>query len=345
MTTDVIEDLSFEDLFSFEDDSSSKDNPPQDPVEPTKDPEPDPEETPPVDKPKQPEEDSDEDLSTLDFLKASGLLIVPDDFNFEDEEAKDKAVELTRQAYQKEAFEVIWNAVPPDFQSALQYALSGGESLKDYYENFNVDYENLPLETVEDQRKVIFTYYKTASKKTDEQINKIINRLEDTDLLEESAIEYAQELKDIQAEKLEALNNRAEAARKNAKLQAEETYRKMDVAITQLEDPTRVSKVKNFFFNEVQFSDNTKSTQFDAMIRNIKSTPEHLVQLGTILLDAYDPKKGFNLEKFIKQGETRANKSIKTLLEQKIDSKNKVKGAASESKPSEGVNLANFFDY
>jgi len=338
------------DDFKFEDTSSSKDtdltvDPPElkDNDTPTDDP---PAVKPPVIEDNN--DDPDDDTAsptTLEFLKSQGLLVVPDDFDFSADDAEEQAAKLTRDAYRADAFESIWSAIPPDFQSALQYAFAGGDSLKDYYENFNVDYDNLKLDTVEEQRNIITRYYKTASKKTDEQIQKIVNRLEDSDLLSESAAEYLQELKDIQTEKLEALNNKAETDRRNAKIAAEKAITEISNAITQqVEDTTKQSKIKGFFFNELQTEDG-KGTEFDFAIRSIKSNPQHLVQLGTILVDAYDPKKGFNLEKFIKQGESRANKSIKTLLDQKIDSKAKVKGSVSESKTSSGINLSQYFDY
>jgi len=62
-------------------------------------------------------------------------------------------------------------------------------------------------------------------------------------------------------------------------------------------DPKRKKSVRAYMFNMSQKDDGI-NTDYNRTLNAIASNPLHKAQLADLLLDAYDPKKGFNLERF-----------------------------------------------
>lgn len=340
--------IDLDDLLIF-DEFKDDPEPPEDP-QPPEDPEhpPTKETEDVVEEEEEDEKDgSPEDLNSYyDILKETELIVVPDDFEFDGtEEGLQKAFDYTKEHNEMLAAQALWSRLPDDFKPLLQYALKGGNSIEEYMSAYSGALKDLSVSTPDDQRKVMAAYYKATSKYSDEKINKLIDRLEDDGDLETEAIESLQELKDMQALQQEELMKKAEEDAKNRRLQAAQQVQQINEAINAIPDTVRQNKIKAFFFNAVAKPNGGSATEFDLVLSSIKDNPQHLVQLADIFLE-YDPKAGFNLERYVKQGKTQATKKLSALLEDKLNSKSKVKGTGSESKnKSDDFDWKNYFNY
>ncbi len=293
----------------------------------------------------EPEGISAEDLTSYyEVLKETNLLIVPEDFEFDGtEESLQKAFDYTRQTNEGLAAQAMWQALPQDFKPLLEYALKGGTSIQDYLSVYSKSYDDLSPSTKEGQRKIMEAYYKATSKYTDERIQKMIDRLEDRDELEEEAIDSLSELKQLMEEEKAALMKRAEEEAQDRALKNAKQVQLITEAIDSHEDEARRSKIKAFFFNQVEKPDGGATTEFDMVLSSIKDNPEHFVQLADILLD-YDRKKGFSMERYKTQGKTQATRKLSSILGDKLNSKSKVKSNTSESK-QEDFDWKNYIKY
>lgn len=339
--------IDLDDLLIFEEFQDTPPNtdsePDEDDVEPTPDSTDAPEPEPATEE--EPTPDSSQLTNYYEILKETNLISVPDDFEFDGtEESLEKAFEITRQSNEMAAAQSLWERLPEDFKPLIQYALKGGTSLQDYVDAYSNPLEKLDASTTEGQRKIMLTYYKTTSKASDEKIGKMINRLEDDGDLETEALETLQELNELRAQQQHELLEQAEKDAADRRLRAAQQVQALNESIEKFPDPVRQSKIKAFFFNAVEKPQGGKSTEFDLVLSSIKDNPQHLVQLADIFLE-YDPKAGFNLERYIKQGKTQATKKLSTLLEDKLNSKSKVKGTGSESQTKDNFDWKDYFNY
>lgn len=292
------------------------------------------------------EGDSAETLkSYYEILKETNLIAVPEDFEFDGtEESLQKAFDITRQNQERAAAQVMWQNLPQDFKPLLEYALKGGTSLQDYLSVYSQSYDSLDPTNVEGQRKIMEAYYKATSKYSDERIQKMVNRLEDRGELEEEALDSLDELKTLREEEQAALMKRAEEEAADRALRTAKQVQLITESIDKMPDTGRRNKIKAFFFNAVERPDGGSTTEFDTVLSSIKDNPEHFVQLADILLE-YDRKTGFNLDRYVKQGKTQATKKLSSLLEDKLNSKAKVKSKVSESTKKDDFDWSNYIKY
>lgn len=281
------------------------------------------------------EEESEESIEEneytryYNFLKSQNHLVVPDDFEFDGTpESLEEAHVLTENHRKQEAVAAIYGALSEDFKDAFKYALNGG-SFQDFIQNIQTEEIPETLSTEEDQIKAIRAYYKETTKYSDEKINNMIDRLKQLEALEEEAEDAIDYLKDVKKEKASKLAEQQELARRQMEEAQIEARKNLESAITNSEfiPSTRKSKVKAYLNNLVTREDG-QNTDFNRHIRDISTNPEHKAQLADILLSAYDPKKGFDLSRYIKQGKSRATSEFKKSLEETLD----VKGRMSKGK-------------
>lgn len=285
------------------------------------------------------EDDEDETPATetenakahFDFLTKNGLVIVDDDYEFDGTtEELERLYSESKQKLAAGAFDALWSKLNPDFQEALRYAANGGQSLEDFYKVYKeqpTSISDIDLSDENNQRKVIETYFKKTTKLSDDKIQKAIDVFEkDGDLATEAedALDY---LNQIFAEEREAFQ--AQQAELNAQREQEQAeYRNNVFQIIDESDQLagrRKGKIKAFLFNQVE-RDGVKDTDFNFKLRSVFQSPEHLVQLADIV-EAYDPKKGFDLKRFEEKGGTRvANKFQEELDKSLASTQRKLKG-------------------
>lgn len=206
--------------------------------------------------------------------------------------------------------------------------MSGGTNVKDFLGTYTQDVPETVPDNVDGQKRIIFDYYKTHSKKTDEAINKIITRLEKDDELESTADEVLSDLrafKEEERERLIAEQEQQVAANAQAEEQRIKEVRQA-IKDSALDDP-RKNKINAFFFNPTKVN-GVEITQYAYTLKNILSNPKHLVQLADVLME-YSVKDGFDLSRFEARVKTKAANSFKQILQQKIDPKSNVKGSGS----------------
>jgi len=220
----------------------------------------------------------------------------------------------------REAFDALWGRLPEDYQAALRYGLAGGGDIKDFVDRYapSLDYDNIDLDDTQTQKQVLREYYKKTTKYDDDKINKFIARLEVTDDLlpeAEDAVEY---LKTSLKEEQERLLEEQEKAREEFERQQAEARNKVVSVIEEQENlPTRRKKsLQAFIYNPIGRGDTT-DTDLNRTIQSIQSNPDHFVQLADILMD-YDPKKGFDLSRFEKKGESKAASKFQKKLEESL---------------------------
>lgn len=277
----------------------------------------------------------------FNFAKEQGMFIVPEDFKFDGtSESLEEAYRLTDIERKKQALSSILSAMSPDFQDAFKYAISGG-SFNDFlnqtgFINGNTDYD---LSSKDGQINAIKAYYKETTKYSDDKIDSMIERLEKLEALEEESEDAVEYLKDLRKQKATELAKQQEESRKQAEIALEEQRKALESAVDSSEfiPSTRKNKVKSYL-NNIVTRDDGENTEFNRHIRNISSNVDHKAQLADIILSAYDPNKGFDLSRYIKQGKTQATSDFKKSLEDKLDFKGKMSGKT--YKPSKEVSWA-----
>lgn len=290
------------------------------------------------------EEDESPAKSYYEFFKEKGILRLPDDYQFDgSDEAFDQALEESRKIHARDAVEAIWNSLPEDFKPLLKYGLTTGNSLEEYLRAYSpsIDLDNFPIDTEEAQRKIIFEYYKATTDNSDERINKMIDRWADADVLDEVAAESLADLKQYRAEEKARLLEETEKAQQLRQKEQKAYLDSLNKSIDTVQDSVRKSKIRGMLFNTLQ-RDGRTGSEFDFIVSSVRNNPAHFTQLADIFLD-YDYEKGFNLDRFVKQGKSQANKTFKTLLEEKLDSKSKVKGSSTEQRHANNLDLSEFF--
>lgn len=308
---------------------------PQDPepVDPITDPEPsDPEPEPTDPEPTEPTEPVEpidtEDLNKYyEFLNEAGILKPSENFKFDGTaESLETAFAETKGNLQREAAMSIWDSLPDEYKPILQYAFSGGKNVEQFlntYKNGNIDYENLDLEDVDNQKEVLYQVYKNTTNFSDDKIEKLISALEKQGSLEEEAVAGVVELRSVQEKMREELQEQARL-QQVANLEKEKENRIL-LSSKIKESPLsseRKSRLETFLFTNTKEGDN----KMDATINSIVQNKDHLIQLADLLLD-YDPKTGFQIaDRFSKIGKTNAINEFQNKLQEKFVAKSKSKG-------------------
>lgn len=263
-----------------------------------------------------------------EFIKEHNALVEPEGYEFDGSpESLEELYAFNRLNQRTEIIGEIYNGLSEDFKEAFKFAANGG-TLANFLEvsGFN---NQLPsdISTEEAQVQAIKSYYKETTKYSDSKIDSMIERLKKLgeDALEEEAedaIEYIQEARKQKAAELAASQ---EAAKKEAEKAQEQQRKALEQAISSSEfiPQSRKNKVKAYINNLVTREDGV-NTEFNRHISYISMNPEHKAQLADIVESTYDPKKGFDMSRYTKQGKTQATSDFKDSLEQKLDIKGRM---------------------
>ena len=269
----------------------------------------------------------------FNLLDEYNMLHVPEDFKFDGTaESFAEALSETSKNLKVKSYSDLWEALPDEWKPGLQYALSGGDINK-YLETFQSNsLENLDLSDTENQRLVIKQYYKSSTDISDEKINRLIERLHIIGDLESEAEKTLKELKEDEAEKRNTL------AKQQADALKAEQERERDARLniynlidsSEYVETPRKGKLKAYMYNELTDSNEQSTTLLQKHVNNIANNHEHYVQFADLLMSVYDPMTGFNLDRYTKQGASKATKTLKERLEAITNNKTHVSGSASK---------------
>lgn len=302
-------------------------------AEPTPDPTPAPDPEPVVAEvePDDPEPDNTQIKAYYEFLVENNLLRPDEGFEFDDSPEKlEEAFVQTKENLRKEVAKQMFDALPEDFKPIIQYGFSGGKNVKEFLDTYlqaPPDVEDIDLNDIDNQRAVVREYYKHTTRLTPEKTEKLIDSLAERGDLESEAYDAAIALKDIQKTQKQALIEQATLqaeAQREAEIQTRnELLSTIDSAEFIPKD--RKNKVKGFMFSETN-----SQPKMDVMMNSIFSNKEHVVQLADLILDCYDPKKGFTLEdRFTKKATSKALNDFRSKMQDKFsDPKTKTKGGS-----------------
>lgn len=255
------------------------------------------------------------------FLTDNEYFITDEGFKFDGTpETFEEAFLQTRKNLKKEVAKELSDKISPALKPVIEYALKGGSSLDEFINQYNsFDYDNLNLSSEEVQKAVIRQYYKESSNYSDATIERLINRLGED--LEATAYETVQELKEAQEKRLEDFKKQQELQENDYLNKVNEIRSSISKSIEDSEyfESARKPKIRAFLFNETRKGKEV-DTEYNRVLRQISSNPEHIAQLADILMD-YTPK-GFSLERLKSKTKTEINKSIKEQLSTKNPIKN-----------------------
>ena len=275
---------------------------------------------------------SPEDQDYFEVLKATNALTLPDDYEFT---SLEQAIEDHRKFTYDSAKQEVLSSVPQELKDLVEYALEGGSSLKEYLDKTRtIDFENLDLEEVEDQKKVMYNYYKMTSNHDDKKIQRLIGRLEESGDLENEAKETLDEVISLRKENARKLIEQQKA---QEKLEEQKLNEKIQELTASLEKTNfsidRKNRIKSFIFTTTSEG----STQFTQALNQVYSNPQHFIEFANFLSN-YHPSKGFDYERLKKQLQTENVKTIKEVISEKLDARTKVAGRP-------GGNPAEDFDW
>lgn len=308
------------------------DNDPDDPIDPVDPQDPDPADPNPQD-PVTPVEGADDNKAYFDTLVETGYLVVSDDFEYDGTAEKlEEALKYSDEAKASAIKESIFGAIPDTAKPLIKHLAAGG-SVQDYLDVYSeLNPSKVDLTSVYDQKRIVSEYFRQTTKFDETKIEKLINKMMDLDTLQEDAETYLEELKEMEDNRASSLATQTEEAKRQREQANVDYQNTLSNAIDKstLIPVKRRQKVKDFFFKQV-LHDNKKTSNYNKVINEVSSNPEHLAQLADILLD-YDADKGFVMDRFERRGKNQANKSFKKTLNQKLDPKSKVTGKTSHSK-------------
>lgn len=301
--------------------------------EPTPEPDPEPEPTPEPSPEPEPGNDPDPEpepgegepnslVAYYETLKEQGLIKVEDDYEFDGtSETFNELIEESKTEIVRDGLAEWFDNLQPDFQEVIRYALSGGQSMKDFvnsYKNIE-DYSALDTTDEDHQLKLIRDYYKLTTNFDDKKIKRFIDAIEDSGDLEVEAIDAQNYLQDYQSNQRKALEEQ-QRQQKEAELEkAKEQRDALDEAIqsSSVVQGRRKNSIRAFLFNPIKRGSQTE-TDFNRKFNAIASNPEHMVMLADLLYD-YSPEKGFNFSRYESKGKNKAAKDIKKALDQRLN--------------------------
>lgn len=294
--------------------------------------------------------ESSEDIDTepvkeiYNFLREKGLLAVDEEFEFDGSLEKfEEAVSKTAEKLPELGADKLWNTLPEDVKGIVKYALEGGNDLETYFRATRIDRDlaQLDPDNPDDRKEIMHRYYKATTSYDDAKIDRLISRLEEIGGIEEEVYTTYAELKDIYAEQIAQ-----QVAEQQAQIKQQEEFQRqyMDAISstidTKYKDAKNKDKLKAFILNPVNTED-FSGTMIQKSLGKILNTPEHLVQLASLLMDNYNEEKGFVLDKLENKLQTKVTKTLRDRLSGK--GTNKPDGSSSSSSGNNSFDWGAFF--
>ncbi len=273
---------------------------------------------------------------TYELLVENQMLMPDEGFDFDGTtESLATALKQSDVNRQKAIAQSLWEQLPEEFKPILQYGLTGGQDVESFLKTYQSNVLDIDLSDLSDENtksQVLREYYKHTTKFDDNKIERHIAHLKakgDADYTNE-VYEAAVELKNIQTTQRQALIEQATLQRETEQARLAQDREDLNNVIQGMDIPDqRKGMIKSYIYS----SDPSSNSRMNVAIESIIQNKEHFAQLADILVDSYDPKKGFNLEaRFAKKGKTKVLDEIEKQLKVKFsDSKASVSGNNSTS--------------
>lgn len=267
-------------------------------------------------------------------LKEEGLIQVKDDFEFDGSTSGlDEALNQTFEHLSQSAQETLINSLPAEVGMLVNYSLQTGGNLQDYLKNqeSNIDFEKLDLEDEGIQEEVLKQFFKQTTKYNDDRISRMVNRAKKSGELEEEARDAYRELLNMREEQKTSLQEQIEtqkAQRLETERQQRENFENLIKSNSEIAKP-RKSRLRNFIINKSRKRGEAQySTELSRTLTKLAQNPEHVIQLGDLLLD-YSPEKGINLERLQDKKSSKKTKEVLSRLDKILDPKTNTRTGSS----------------
>lgn len=244
----------------------------------------------------------------LDDLVKAGVLPVEGSISSVDDIVS--AIEKAQKTYAEQQLEQFFSSLPDDVAYAVQYALTTGGNLSDFYRL----YASMPTPPTDEQSKkqVVAQYLQATTNFSPNKIEKVIEALEDDELEEEAQKAY-EALVNSQKAYVEQLREE----RLQRQQQMAQYYRQQLESIKQAIEtssyhPHKKQKLERFIFEPKKTAEGVK-THFQLVLEQIASKPQHLIELADILTN-YSSDRGFDLSSWERKAQSNVVARIKGSL-------------------------------
>jgi len=285
------------------------------------------------------EESEEFDVLTdsFNYLKEKGIIILPEDYNFENtEEGFEKAIQDSFENLKSLAYNSILENIPDETKELANYLLSGGTDIENYKKyTSEVSLDDVDLEDPEQRKQILTLLYKEKGF-SEAKIQKNVSRIIDLGEDEEEAKEALPELKSIYEKRKENFEKEVKAQRELEKQKEKENYEKLMNTINSTTKIGNVeftkeekAKFKNFLQEKVKVGNNQVMLSFDYKLQQYLSDPEKFVVLGTFLM------KDFDTQKIEKEIEKKSNSKFFDKIRRNNKTKNTPSGRTERSSRSD----------
>ncbi len=270
-----------------------------------------------------------------DIMAKSGILQLEEGFEFDGSVDKlAEALDMTKNNLKLEAVSAMWEMLPEDFKTILEYGLSGGtdiNAVKDVI-NKQVNLSKLNIENEDHQKVLVEEYLKKTTQYSEDKIKQRIRKLYDSDLLEEEAVEALKELKTLQEKERADLAQREVDKKKAEQDEIKKAYNVVQQVVKEkLEvSENRKKQIVDAVFTTGKYDGKNETSYIDYVDDLIRNNPEHFAQLVNIYLD-YDPAKGFKNIGNSKKAESKAAVTLRDTLQDLLSGSTVVKAVASKT--------------
>lgn len=253
----------------------------------------------------QAEQEIQETTIDLDELVKAGVLPVEGPISSTDDIIS--AIEKAQKTYAEQQLEQLFSSLPEDVAYAVQYSLTTGGNLSDFYRLYATI--PTPPKDEESKKQVVAQYLQATTNFSPNKIEKVIDALEDDELEEEAQKAY-EALVNSQKAYVERLHQR----RIQEQEQVAQYYRQQIESIKKAIDtssyhPHKKQKLERFIFEPKKTMDGVK-TPFQMVLEQIASKPQHLIELADILTN-YSSDKGFDLSSWERKAQSNVVARIK----------------------------------
>lgn len=267
-------------------------------------------------------------------LLEEGIITVEEGFEF-DGTAKglDKALDTTFENLKKAAQESLFTSLPDDVKNLVEFSLNTGQGLNAYQNNDSglPSLDSLDLDDEETQEKVLRDFYSSTTNYSKERIEKLISRAKQTgdlDLDAKDAYRDLLELKEQEKIQRQEQINQQKIAYEETQRQERELFENLIKENKELDD-IRKGRVRNFIINKSRKrGESNYSSGLTRTLGLLSKNPEHIIQLGDLLLD-YDPNKGLNLDRITNKTSSKKTKEALSRLDKALDPASTTRGGSS----------------
>lgn len=262
-------------------------------------------------------EDSFDPKTYFELAASLGVLDLPEDFQFNEEDPENSvlaAIDYTFQQNYKKAEEALLNGIQDSSVADLiKYGIEGGK-FADLNQYFNVaqqetNYDALDLDDEENQIRVYKDYLNSTGRFTEKRINQMIEMLQEDDELSTEA-HKAKDYFIQEARKQK--ENLSKAAKERQEAEERAAYKRQQEFVTALSSSgfskPQQQKILNSF-STVELENGRTVRAFEKTLLEIQNNPQHYIEFLS-LLNEYDPSKGFTHKKIAKEKETEITKSV-----------------------------------